>query len=272
MDTPRVGLHTTSPTQAFKRWVQWALLLAILLIGVAAGSKAYLQQRMESVRDDFQRLLALEKELLLAGGEQQFAALLDQAQGDWYARQITWFRFVQQMRNTGVNILLEAQPRVVRVVLHKDMAWVTLQWQEKGRIYQRMVFYRFTEDRWLRTAPDRRFWGSLREHQTAYFRWLYYARDDQLFAWMRQEAESTYLQRGKRSHTASPSSPILVQVVLDQDSPFASRAAGSVMCAPDKFLITVRSPYLTGILADGSLDPDLKSRFVAALSTCVEAP
>ncbi len=67
---------------------------------------------------------------------------------------------------------IDGDMALVHLVIAEGPVWL-------GSSYREIRFYRATQDGWLRSAPDRRFWGEERSIETQFFNLEYHERDSE---------------------------------------------------------------------------------------------
>lgn len=159
-------------------WLRRVLLIvAVLLAAAAALGYAYYHRQQQHLIAEFQRVLDREVTVWQEGRDNSARLQLILDTERWNAPQGS-YAFLGFYGVTWLPIPSPLPPLTVKKVeLHGDMAWVWIEWEDKGTRYRRVHFYRRVDGLWKRTVPDAQFWGEQETIKGAHFHWTFYKRE-----------------------------------------------------------------------------------------------
>jgi hypothetical protein len=225
-------------------------LLGLLLIGLLAlvtlGYRSWQGYEDDVIRlpADIQRTVDLETWAWYNhDGSLTDALIDDQAPQDW-AHGLRW---LQYWRRKAANQDCQLPQAVVRKVeRHGDLALVEVVLNQPGlpwmpTPYREYRMYRHGDNRWLRTAPDPKFWGSHRTLETEHFRIEFRQRDAEAVEAMATDVEMLYASLRRDVGLGPPPAGEKLSIEVVMDVVPLTEATG---CYPVSDSIMVPTPVL----------------------------
>lgn len=246
------------PRRHIPRWVMAAVLAILLLgIGLATGRIWWaVRQGQEQLKHDLASVANLEARALRDRDRATYLWLQDQQDTTWYARQKarlpTWGgETVPEPGQAGDLAVLDAA-----LAPGGEQAWAEVAWELEDGVYRRAQFYRLVDGRWVRTSPDGEYFGPQEVYRTEHFAFKYYDRDRSTINWLAGQLEAWHAQVCA-DLDCNDGPPISVLVTPQGES--------SATYRPPQGL-TLRSPRLRGVRADGALLLDERAELASMLA------
>jgi hypothetical protein len=230
----------------------------VLLAALAGIDYVWEQARRgeQALKRDLESLANLEADVLREGDRETFLWLQDAEDAAWYASQ------VERAPGQDADARLEPGQELPLAVLDAALlpggqrAWAEVAWGRDGGVYRRAQFYRLAEDRWLRSGPQKEYFGQELSYTTAHFVFSYRAADAPSVGWMARQLEDWYAALCADLDCGDDGQPIQVFVTAEP--------GGGGRDAPADALI-LRTPRLRGVREDGAPLPEERGALARTL-------